>query len=67
VEDPALEVIHARSLLIHSSERIGVTLDGEVMRMNGPVFIGVIDRGLRVTVPDPHAEEAGGSEGGGSS
>jgi diacylglycerol kinase family enzyme len=51
VEDPALEVIHARSLLIHSPERIGVTLDGEVMRMNGPVFIGVVDRALRVAVP----------------
>jgi len=48
VEDPALEVIHARSLLIRSRERIGVTLDGEPMRMQPPVFIGVVDNALRV-------------------
>jgi diacylglycerol kinase family enzyme len=50
VQDPALEVIHARSLLIHSAERIGVTMDGEVRRLEGPVFIGVVDRALRVAV-----------------
>ncbi len=51
VSDPALEVIHARSLIIHSGEQVGVTLDGEVLRMNGPVYIGVVDHALRVMVP----------------
>jgi len=48
VEDPALEVIHARSLLIRSKEPIGVTLDGEAMRLQPPVFIGIVDNALRV-------------------
>ncbi|CAN5790451.1 hypothetical protein BH23GEM6_BH23GEM6_01440 [soil metagenome] len=48
VEDPALEVIHARSLLIRSREPIGVTLDGEAMRLQPPVFVGIVDNALRV-------------------
>ena len=31
VRDPALEVLHARELLIQGTHRIGVTLDGEVL------------------------------------
>jgi diacylglycerol kinase family enzyme len=58
VSDPALEVIHARSLIIHSGEQIGVTLDGEVIRMDGPVYIGVVDHALRVIVPAEQAEQA---------
>jgi diacylglycerol kinase family enzyme len=51
VQDPALEVIHARSLVIHSDSRVGVTLDGEVFRFRTPIFIGVVDRALRVVAP----------------
>lgn len=48
VADPALEVLHARRVLIRAKRRIGVTLDGEVMRCDPPVFVAVQDGALRV-------------------
>lgn len=63
VSDPALEVIHARNVLIHASHRMGVTLDGEVLRLRPPVFIGIVDDALRVLVPSA-AEEEGSSDAG---
>jgi diacylglycerol kinase family enzyme len=53
IRDPALEIIHARSLIIHAPHRIGVTLDGEVLRCDPPVFVAVQDRGLRVVCGGP--------------
>lgn len=58
IRDPGLEVLHARQLLIHSQRRIGVTLDGEVMRCDPPILIGVADGALRVVAPG----SAGSSE-----
>ena len=51
IRDPGLEVLHARQLLIHSQRRIGVTLDGEVMRCEPPILIAVADGALRVVAP----------------
>jgi diacylglycerol kinase family enzyme len=53
IDDPALEVIHARSLLIHSPHRIGVTMDGEVMRFEPPLYVAVQDEALRVVTRKP--------------
>lgn len=62
VEDPALEVIHARSLVIRAAGRVGVTMDGEVLRLRTPIFIGVVDDALRVVAhpPEPEGESAEG-------
>jgi hypothetical protein len=51
VEDPALEVLHARALLIRSPEKIGVTLDGEVTRTRGPIFVSIVDEALPTVSP----------------
>jgi undecaprenyl-diphosphatase len=51
VADPALEIIHARHLLIRSPGRIGVTLDGEVLRTRGPIFVAIEDEALPVIAP----------------
>lgn len=49
IDDPALEVIHARSLTIHTRRSIGITLDGEVVaRGNSPIYVAIQDAGLRV-------------------
>lgn len=51
-EDPGLDVAHARWMLIRSGHSgVGVTLDGEIVRLTPPVFIGVSDRALRVVRP----------------
>jgi diacylglycerol kinase family enzyme len=60
VKDTALEVLHARSLLIRSAGAIGVTLDGEVFRMEAPLFVGVVDGALQVVVPAGEEEQGGG-------
>lgn len=51
VEDPALEVLHARSVLIHAARRVGVTLDGEALRCRPPLFVAVQEGALRVVAP----------------
>lgn len=51
ISDPALEIFHARQLLISAAHRIGVTLDGEVLRCTPPVLVGVQPDALRVVVP----------------
>jgi diacylglycerol kinase family enzyme len=51
VEDRELEVLHTRQLLIHSQHRIGVTLDGEVLRCEPPILIAIQDGALRVVAP----------------
>lgn len=52
-DDPALEVLHARQLLIQGRHHIGVTLDGEVLRLRPPIFIAVQQDALRVVVAEP--------------
>lgn len=51
VQDRALEVMHAQQLLIQADRRIGVTLDGEVLRCEPPIFIAVQQDALRVVTP----------------
>ncbi|HET8654300.1 MAG TPA: diacylglycerol kinase family protein [Longimicrobiaceae bacterium] len=51
VEDPALEVLHARRLVVRAHHPIGVTLDGEVRRLRAPVLLAVQDAALRVCAP----------------
>jgi undecaprenyl-diphosphatase len=53
-----LEVLHARRLLIRSHHRVGITLDGEVLREHAPLFVGLVDRALRVVVPASAAAAA---------
>jgi diacylglycerol kinase family enzyme len=48
VRDRGLEVLHARQLMIHADRRIGVTLDGEVMKFEPPILIAIQDDALRV-------------------
>lgn len=51
-DDPGLDVTHARWMLIRSGHSgVGVTLDGEIVRLTPPVYIGVVDRALRVVAP----------------
>jgi diacylglycerol kinase family enzyme len=45
-EDPALEVVHARRVVIHAAHPIGVTLDGETFRWHSPLHLGVQDDAL---------------------
>jgi diacylglycerol kinase family enzyme len=52
IDDPGLEVLHARSVLIRGPRRISATLDGEVRDLQAPLFLGVVDGALRVVVPD---------------
>ncbi len=46
-----VERLHARGLLLEARHPIGVTLDGEVITIDPPVFITVQQRALRVLVP----------------
>jgi diacylglycerol kinase family enzyme len=59
-EDPALEMIRVRRLLVRAGDRIGVTLDGEVFRMEPPLFLAAQDKALRVVVPPADPEDGGG-------
>ncbi|HEX6068575.1 MAG TPA: diacylglycerol kinase family protein [Longimicrobiaceae bacterium] len=63
IRDRDLEVLHARQLLIHSQRRIGVTLDGEVMRCDPPILIAVADGALRVVAPGGTAASGTSPEG----
>lgn len=51
IRDAALEVLHARRLLIEGGQAIGVTLDGEVTRCTPPILVALQDEGLRVVIP----------------
>ena len=51
LEDGALEIVHARSLVIHSPRRVGLTLDGEPLRADAPLFVTVQEDALRVVIP----------------
>jgi diacylglycerol kinase family enzyme len=50
-DDPALQFLHARQLVIHARRHIGVTLDGEVMRCDSPIYVGVQEGALSVRGP----------------
>lgn len=50
-EDPALRILHARQLVIHARRHVGVTLDGEVMRCDSPIYVGIQEGALSVRVP----------------
>lgn len=51
IRDGRLEILHAQQLLIHGQHRIGVTLDGEALRIEPPIFIAIQDEALRVVTP----------------
>jgi diacylglycerol kinase family enzyme len=48
VRDDALEIMHTRQLVLDASRRIDATADGEVLRLQPPVAVGVRDDALRV-------------------
>jgi diacylglycerol kinase family enzyme len=52
VEDPALELIHARSVIVRSeAARMDCTTDGELLRCDSPLFLGVHDAALLLVRP----------------
>lgn len=61
IDDPALEILHARQLVIKGHHRIGVTLDGEVLRSQPPILIALQDEALRV-LRGPAEPEGGRAE-----
>jgi diacylglycerol kinase family enzyme len=48
VRDRALEVLHARRVVIDSRRLLDMTADGEVLRLQPPVEVAIRDRALRV-------------------
>jgi diacylglycerol kinase family enzyme len=48
IRDRALEVLHTRAVVIDSDRLLDVTADGEVLRLQPPVNVGVRDGALRV-------------------
>ena len=50
-EDPALLFVNARQVVIHARRRVGATLDGEVMRVDSPIYVGIQEGALSVRVP----------------
>jgi undecaprenyl-diphosphatase len=51
VQDPALEIFHARRITLHARRRLDATADGEIFRLEPPVEIAIRDRAVRVLVP----------------
>jgi diacylglycerol kinase family enzyme len=48
VRDRALDVLHSRIMTLDAARRIDATADGEVLRLQPPVEVGVRDAALRV-------------------
>jgi diacylglycerol kinase family enzyme len=57
IDDPAVEILHTRTLTLHARHRIDATADGEILRVHPPVEIAVRDAALRVLVPPPAEPE----------
>jgi diacylglycerol kinase family enzyme len=51
VSDPALEILHARSIIVRGPEQLDTTMDGEIRVRRAPVYIGVREHALRLVVP----------------
>jgi diacylglycerol kinase family enzyme len=51
LEDPALELLHARSVLVRAPATLDATMDGEIFRFDAPVLVSVQDRALRLVTP----------------
>lgn len=59
-DDDAVEILHARSFSLQSDRtRIGVTLDGEIVRIEGALDVVVRDEALTVIVGDSDGGGAG--------
>jgi diacylglycerol kinase family enzyme len=55
--DPAVEVLHTRAFTLRSARhRIGITLDGEIVHVEGTLRVGVHDASLPVVVAPIEAE-----------
>jgi diacylglycerol kinase family enzyme len=52
VEDPALELLHARSVLVRGPAKLDVTMDGEVFSLEAPVYVGVQDDAIKLVIPE---------------
>ena len=50
-DDRALQFVHARQLVIRAHGHVGVTLDGEIMRADSPIYVGIQEGALSVRVP----------------
>jgi diacylglycerol kinase family enzyme len=57
IRDRALEILNTRTLTVDSSHRIDATADGEVLRLQPPVNVGIRDDALSVLV-GPHFDES---------
>jgi diacylglycerol kinase family enzyme len=61
VRDRALDVVHSRAMTLDSAHRIDATADGEVVRLQPPVEVGVRDAALRVlTGPRLESDDGAG-------
>lgn len=49
--DRALQFVHARQVVIHARKHVGVTLDGEVLRVDSPIYVAIQEGALSVRVP----------------
>jgi diacylglycerol kinase family enzyme len=56
IRDRALEILNTRALTVDSGHRIDATADGEVLRLQPPVNVGIRDDALSVLV-GPHFDE----------
>jgi diacylglycerol kinase family enzyme len=59
VRDRALEVLHARAMTLDSPHRIDATMDGEVVRLQPPVEVGIRDAALHVLRGPRHLDDDG--------
>ena len=48
--DPAVEILHARRLVVRGRHHIGVTTDGEVHRLTPPLAVEIAAAPLRVVL-----------------
>lgn len=50
-EDPAIDILHTRHLVLRAPAQIEATLDGEVFRFRAPTAVGIQRDALRVVAP----------------
>ena len=56
---PGIDLMHAREVVLRSSSRIGVVMDGEPRRLSGPIGGRVQDHALKVVMAKEEGEPEG--------
>lgn len=57
VRDRLLEVLHSRHISLDSHHRVDATADGEVLRLQPPITVGIRDDALRIVALDRNGTE----------